>query len=140
MLRTLVLALLVASAFAAEKKAPAVTVPAGAVVVSPGVFRHTDSAGKRWIYRKTPFGFVKAADVPELDDKPLREGDTSSPFGPTKVAAKDSDALRVTERGEELRFERNTPFGVTKWTRKKTELNPAEQEAWDKSRATPGTR
>jgi hypothetical protein len=47
----------------AAKAAPkAVEIPAGAVETDPGTFTYTDPQGKKWIYRKTPFGVVRMED------------------------------------------------------------------------------
>src|SRR5262249_37492970 len=39
--------------------------PKGAVETEPGTFRYTDSDGKKWIYRKTPFGIARREDKPD---------------------------------------------------------------------------
>ncbi|MEK7755078.1 MAG: hypothetical protein AAB654_24340 [Acidobacteriota bacterium] len=44
-------------------------------------------------------------------------------------------SFKVTEEGDSLRFERPSPFGVRKWTRKKTELTETEKAAWDLAKA-----
>src|SRR5262245_38354163 len=93
----------------ASKAAPNTTteLPKGAVEISAGVYKFTDSSGKTWIYRKTPFGLSKSPETPDVN---------------------------AFEDGENVRFERLTPFGVSKWTRKKTELTKEEQEIWDRSK------
>lgn len=134
-------------AVAADKSTtPAATLPKGAVEVSPGTYRATDSSGKTWTYRKTPFGLMKTAGEPqekphasETDGRPV---DGVSPFGDVKAKASEaavadgSDITQVVEEGESLRFERKSPFGAYKWTRKKTELNAAERQAWERSQAS----
>src|SRR5438128_1018620 len=40
------------------------TLPAGAVMVEPGTYTFTDAQGKKWIYRKTPFGLARLEDKP----------------------------------------------------------------------------
>ena len=54
------------------KAAPKVTdgskpmaIPADAVKDADGDFHYTDPQGKKWIYRKTPFGVVRLDDSPE---------------------------------------------------------------------------
>ena len=141
MLRTTALLFAALLLAAAADKPTTNTVPKDAVQVEPGVYRHTDDAGKKWLYKKTPFGYVKAAD-----EETKAEG--ASPFGEVKpeaskaAVADGSDITRVTEDGETLRFERKSPFGSYKWSRKKSELNASEQEAWDRSRksAPAGTK
>ena len=66
----------------------------------------------------TPFGVVRV------------EERTASP---EKSDGK-ADQIRVTEAGEVLRFERATPFGVSRWERKKSELNETERAAWQRAR------
>src|SRR5258708_3701600 len=45
---------------------PAVTkpveIPKDAVESEPGTYRYTDAQGKRWVYRKTPFGVARAEE------------------------------------------------------------------------------
>ncbi|HYP09400.1 MAG TPA: hypothetical protein VER03_24460 [Bryobacteraceae bacterium] len=113
-----------------------VSVPKGATEIEPGVFKHTDSAGKTSIYRKTPFGVVKSADAPASAPAakaapPAVEG--ASPFGDVKQNPKTQD-VKVVERGDTLEFERPSPFGSYKWKAKKSELNAEEKEAWAKAR------
>jgi hypothetical protein len=125
----------VAVAIAADKPAPKkakpaankvqeVTIPAGAVEVEPYTYRFTDAQGKKWIYRKTPFGISraedKAADDPKKDDPKKDEN------------VRLINATTAVEDGDTVRFERPGPFGVTKWQRKKTELNEVENAVWDR--------
>jgi len=125
----------VAVAIAADKPAPKkakpaankvqeVTIPAGAVEVEPYTYRFTDAQGKKWTYRKTPFGISgaedKAADDPKKDDPKKDEN------------VRLINATTAVEDGDTVRFERPGPFGVTKWQRKKTELNEVENAVWDR--------
>jgi hypothetical protein len=109
---------------APANKAQEVTIPAGAVEVKPYTYRFTDAQGKKWIYRKTPFGISRAEDKAVEDPKavdPKREEN-----------ARLIDATSAVEDGDTVRFERPGPFGVTKWQRKKTELNEVEHAVWDR--------
>ena len=45
------------------------TVPKDATEIEPGVYRHTDSAGKTYIFRKTPFGIVKSLGRSRIEPK-----------------------------------------------------------------------
>ncbi|HXG34350.1 MAG TPA: hypothetical protein VNJ11_13365 [Bryobacteraceae bacterium] len=90
------------------------TLPRGARETAPGEWRYTDTQGKTWTYRRTPFGFVRSD---------AREENTS-------VEAPAD--LKAFEQGDEIRFERPTPFGIVRWTRKKTELNDVERAAWER--------
>src|SRR5438105_4906265 len=83
------------------KKAPVppaeVTLPAGAKMTEPGVYTFTDAQGKKWIYRKSPFGLVR------LEDKPAAP--SAAPL------AADASEITATEDGDTVHFERRGPFG-----------------------------
>ena len=108
---------------ASAKKKPAppaeITIPAGATQVEPGTYTFTDAQGKKWIYRKTPFGIAR------LEDKPAEAAPAG---GPTTIA---------TEDGENVRFERPGPFGPYRWQKKKSELDSDERAALERSLAKP---
>ena len=108
---------------AVAKKKPAppaeIVIPAGATMTEPGTYTFTDAQGKKWIYRKTPFGIARAEDKPaEVAPAPVA--------GPTTIA---------TEDGDTVRFERPGPFGAYRWQKKKSELDKDEQAAWERSTA-----
>ena len=96
------------------------SIPKDAVLLEPGIYRHTDTQGKKWIYRATPFGVVK------LEDKPKEETEAALK-GP-----KLEDLIQAIDDGEYVRFERPGPFGVYKWRTKKTALDEVEQKVWDR--------
>jgi hypothetical protein len=98
----------------AAAPAQAQTIPAGAVLVEPFTYRSTDSNGKVWMYRQTPFGISK-----------WEESATAAPQPPPAK----SEPVVVTDLGDSVRFERKTPFGGGTWVRKKTELTD-EEKAW----------
>jgi hypothetical protein len=93
-------------------------IPAGAVEAEPGFFRYTDPAGKKWVFRRTPFGVSKGED---------KLGDT-----PKSTAFEDN--TKAFEQGDAVRFERTTPFGVSKWTRNKAELDDQERFIWERDK------
>jgi len=94
--------------------------PAGAVEFAPGSFRYTDAQGKKWIYRRTPFGVARLEDA-------------AAPPAPLSAAARKSlDAVRATEAGDSIRFERATPFGVQTWQTRKADLDEMEQAVWNR--------
>ena len=97
-------------------------IPAGAVKSDDGSYRYTDRQGKKWLYRKTPFG------VARLEDKPAAPAAADE-------AAKRFENVKATEDGDTIRFERPGPFGIYKWQRNKTQLNEMEQTVWDRQRA-----
>jgi hypothetical protein len=94
-----------------KAKSQAQSIPAGATLVEPNLYRYTDSSGKTWMYRQTPFGVS-------------RWEENSTP-APQPVAKRDS--VVVSDLGDSVRFEKKTPFGKTTWVRKKTELNDEEK-------------
>ena len=99
---------------AQPRKAPVLpAVPAGAVEVSPGLYRWRDKEGNSWMYRRTPFGVSRWAEDSE----------------DTKQEAV-INLTTAVDQGDAVRFERATPFGKRAWVRKKTELDELEQKIW----------
>jgi len=134
MIRTSILAVLIAAGLVAgdgvKKTPPRKTAtqsapsapagpPKGAVEVSPGAYRYVDAQGKVWNYRRTPFGWMKAE---EKDMKPAAD---------TPGAA--ARLTRAVEDGDSVRFERKTPFGVQRWTRKKPEMTEEERQIFERT-------
>jgi len=93
------------------------TLPAGAKQVELGTYTFTDAQGKKWIYRKTPFGLAR------MEDKPVEV--SSAPSG---------DGITAKEDGDTIRFERPGPFGTYRWQKKKSELADDEKAAWERSK------
>jgi hypothetical protein len=113
---------------AAANAAPKVTdgskplaIPAEAVQSDDTDYRYTDPQGKKWIYRKTPFGVARLEDTPERAS--------------AKPAAATGAGIKATEVGDMVRFERLGPFGVWKWEKKKSELDETEKAALKNSQA-----
>ena len=78
--------------------------------------RVTEADGKTYEIRETPFGPMKF---------PVKTEDSASETS--------ADAfLKIVEEGDSLRFRRQSPFGVTEWVRKKSELNDTEKQAWER--------
>ena len=53
------------------------------------------------------------------------------------------ESTKAVEDGDSIRFERASPFGVTRWQRKKAELNDMERAVWEhelEKRAAPARR
>jgi hypothetical protein len=96
-------------------------IPKGAVETDPGTFRYTDSDGKKWIYRKTPFGVSRLEDKPTDDAAAVKQADAT-------------EGIKAVEDGDSVRFERPGPFGAYKWTKKKSELDESERAALERSR------
>ncbi len=102
-----------------KTSAPAATaIPSDAVPTEDGSFRYTDSRGKKWLYRNTPFG------VSKVEEKPAESA------APAAV----DERTKAVESGDTIRFERPGPFGPTRWEKKKTDLDPSEQAVWDRER------
>jgi hypothetical protein len=96
----------------------AITIPKDAVKSADGTYSYTDKQGKKWIYRNSPFGVVKTvAPEPGPD---AREN--------SKQAAA---TTRVVDKGDTVQFERSTPFGLTKWEKKKSDLTDEERKMVD---------
>ena len=106
---------------APAKEIKPLEIPKGAVETDPGTFRYTDSDGKKWIYRKTPWGVARKEDN---GTEAVKE--TARPAG---------EGITAVEDGDMVRFERPGPFGVYKWEKKKSELNENESAALERARA-----
>ena len=91
------------------------TIPEGAVKNAEGDSLYTDSQGKKWIYRVTPFGVVRMEDTPE---RTAAKNDAANGVG-----------IKATEDGNVVHFERKGPFGLWKWDKKKSEMDDAEKAA-----------
>jgi len=99
-------------------------IPADAVKDADGDYHSTDAQGKKWIYRKTPFGVSRMEDTGERQ---------------TAKAAPNGAGIKATEDGDKVRFERQGPFGVWKWEKKKSELDENEKAALQNSQANSKT-
>ena len=60
------------------------SIPKDAVEVESGVYKYTDSTGKTYTYKKSPFGVVKSLDKPAV---PTAESTPAKPATPSKAAA-----------------------------------------------------
>ena len=112
-----VAALVLSAADQATPPRPA-GIPATAVAAGPYSYRYVDPKGQAWIYSQTPFGIARVKEQPAS----------------TAAAEPKADQIRATEAGDVIRFERPSPFGVSRWERRKSELNDAERAAWERSR------
>lgn len=93
----------------AQAEAP--KIPEGAKQVEPYLYSYTDTQGKKWLYRQTPFGAVKWEDKPAAN--PVVVDNTPAPV--------------ITDLGDSVRFQYKTPFGEQKVVRKKSELTEDEK-------------
>lgn len=104
---------------AAKPLSAVIQPPAGAEKVSDGVYRSKDSAGKAWIYTRTPFGFA-------------RHEEGAAPVAPPPSPVE----FRVLEmKGDTVRFERDTPFGKSVWNRPIAQLDEKEKAAYEAAKA-----
>jgi hypothetical protein len=97
--------------------APA-TPPASAQQIDSATFHWKDAKGDLWIYKKTPFGWSK-----------MREKELASYQRPDQK----QPPIEVREvRGDEVTFEKPTPFGPIRWTKQKDALSADERAALDR--------
>lgn len=124
----LCLALLAAALPAADKEAKSKTEPT------------TPEKGK------TPFGVFKgAAKAQPAPAPPPVAGSRKTPFGVFKnegdsrqnaAAPAAVPGIRVVgETQDEVTFERKSPFGPSRWQRKKSEMDEDERSAWERSKS-----
>jgi hypothetical protein len=99
-------------------------IPAGATQVEPNLYRYTDSSGKTWNYRQTPFGISKWEETPASGPQPAAQ---AAPTASPALTEAKSEPVVVTDLGDSYRFEKKTPFGASTWIRKKSELNENEK-------------
>ena len=109
------------AADASPRVAIPAAIPADAVQGADGDYRYTDTQGKKWLYRKTPFGVTRMEDTPQ--------------FTSTRAADATGAGIKATEDGDIVRFERQGPFGLWKWEKKKSELDETEKAALENSQA-----
>jgi hypothetical protein len=95
-------------------------IPAGAKANPDGTWSWTDKSGAKWTYVVTPFGAIR---------RPADEGSGNA------AQSSQSVAVRVIDKGDTVRFERPTPFGVSVWEKKKTDLNEDERRMVDSQAA-----
>ncbi len=89
-------------------------VPSTAVKATDG-YHYTDTDGRQWIYRPTPFGIAR-----------VRAEEAASAKAAKTTA---DDGVRATDHGATVSFERPGPFGVYRWERKKPDLDASERAA-----------
>lgn len=110
---------------------PETEIPVGAKEIEPNLYRYTDAQGKTWIYKRSLFGLMKHEET---------AAERAAANAPAITAAP-GEGLKVVEDGELLRFARSTPFGESRWSKKKTdELDESERAAWARERQSIGSR
>lgn len=103
------------------RKAASVKLPPGAVEAGADTWHYTDREGRKWIYRKTPWGLSRFEDRDKAATPETAKGEAAT--------------LRAFDDGDYVRFERPGPFGVYKWRQSKSKLNEEEQRAWERAQA-----
>jgi len=102
------------------------TLPAGAVAVASGVYRYADAQGRTWIYRQTPFGITRF------------EAQAAAGAAVAAAAARPEACAntKAWDDGDAVRFERQGPFGVSRWRTAKSALDSGERACWELERAS----
>jgi hypothetical protein len=111
------------STAAAVQAARVVVIPKDAAAGPDGSFLWTDKAGKKWAFWNTPFGVVK--------------NPVADPAPPSAAAAAADSLTKVVDKGDTVRFERTTPFGISGYEKQKSDLNEDERRLYEASRAKP---
>jgi hypothetical protein len=106
---------------------PVTAIPAGATQVEPNLYRMTDSNGKTWNYRQTPFGINKWEQTSTPEAAPVPEPVPQSTQGSLRSSQVKTEPIAVTDLGDSYRFDKNTPFGHSTWVRKKSEVTAKER-------------
>ena len=87
------------------------------------------------MYRKTPFGIVKIdgeASTAAPSSSASAGTPRDNPFGGAGNSV--ADGITAVEEGDNIRFERKTPFGSQSWTKKAGDLTADERVAWEAAR------
>lgn len=117
----------------AKAEPPVQTIPTGAKQVGPNLYRYTDSNGKTWNYRQTPFGINRweQTSTPGPEPAPQPAAPAAPPSTPSvfQTAHVKTEPINVTDQGDSYRFDKNTPFGHSTWVRKKSEVTDEEKAA-----------
>jgi hypothetical protein len=85
------------------------TIPSDAVANADGTFSWTDKQGKKWTYVKTPFGIMR------------------SEVTPAPATSASLSGVKAFDEGDKVRFEKQSPFGIVKWEKNKTEMTDEER-------------
>ena len=122
MIRTILLTVAaVALAIAQPEPKPPAGVPANAKKINDDTWRIVDEKGKVWHYKSSPFGWMKAPAL-SVAEQQKRDG-VGDPV----------EGMTVKEDGDMLKFSRPGPFGAYNWTKKKSNLDEAEQAVWTRA-------
>jgi hypothetical protein len=108
----------------ATKTAEPLVIPKTATPNADGSFSYTDKQGKEWRYMSTPFGVSRAAAAGVV-------GAGTATAAPAAQAA----AIKAIDHGDTVRFEHSTPFGVTAYEKKKSDLTDDERQILESQNA-----
>lgn len=100
---------------AVAKPAPVakpLVIPKDAVANPDGTYSWADKAGKKWIFSKTPFG------ISRVEDTGAQARMATAPA---------NQFVKATEAGDKIHFERQSPFGTSKWDKNKADLTDEER-------------
>lgn len=86
------------------------SIPAAAIAIETNLYRYTDASGKTWLYSRTPFGLSRREEQPAA-----------------QPATSNAPPVSVSDLGDSVRFEVQTPFGISRWVSKKADLTDGEQ-------------
>lgn len=98
--------------------------PTGATRNPDGTYSYTDKDGAQWSYAMTPFGLSKTAVTPSTGSQPQQPAATGD--------------VKVTDKGDSVRIERKTPFGVSAVEKKKTALTAEERQLVESAKPDAG--
>lgn len=132
-MRLLLISICIACGALAQESAPKpeprpAGVPEDAELISPRTWRHKDASGKAWLYISTPFGLSRTEEPAERKSPGTAEqlaGSVNKAGAPAAGPVFRASAVK----GDTVHFERDTPFGKTKWTRSKSQLDAEEKAA-----------
>jgi hypothetical protein len=111
-------------------------IPASAVKQPDGNYRYVDEKGTAWIYRNTPFGVSRATEAAVKANAAMAQAaSATAPSGSAKPAQDRDEKVTAVANGDTIQFARPTPFGVTRWSKNKSDLTPDEQKIWDREQA-----
>jgi hypothetical protein len=118
-----------------QRRQKPLQIPTDAKEIRPGLWRWVDKSGQPWIYWNSPFGVARSPEEPGKEIKPATQAapEQSGSAGPD--GAVEVDGVTIIEEGDSIRFERRTPFGVSKLAKKKSELTAEERRLWERARA-----
>ena len=99
----------------------------------PAEKRAVGKDGKAYVERAMPFGTAKRAEKPEEAKKTVKKEEVKQP-------ADANPNLRAIDEGDTVRFESRLPFGLSTYSKKKSELNEVERAALERQQKKPASK